>query len=120
MKERADNLERDFDRLLSAYRDACQAPEPSPEFIPMLWARIENGRSWTTQVWKWANGFVAAAAAASLFLVLLQMLPRHSSDFYGATYLETLADHDDDQALGEVARVTVPAAEGPGQELPKR
>ncbi|MBI5083956.1 MAG: hypothetical protein HZB13_05090 [Acidobacteria bacterium] len=120
MKEQADNLERDFEGLLSAYREACPVPEATPEFMPGLWARIESGQGWTKQVWKWANGFMAAAAAASLFLVMLQMVPRHGSDFYGATYLETLADQDDDQALGEVARVTVPAEEGPEQGSQQR
>jgi hypothetical protein len=51
--------------------------------------------------------------------VMLQMLPRHSSDFYAGTYVETLADHDDDQAIGELARVSMPD-QPRNQEMPQR
>jgi hypothetical protein len=119
MKASQDFNQHDLDRLFAEYREACDVPEPSVNFMPALWERIDAGQSWTKHVWKWANGFVAAAAAASLFLVMLQMLPRHSSDFYAATYVETLADHDDDQAIGELARVSVPD-QPRTQEMPQR
>lgn len=109
--------EAELDRLLTAYREACPAPEASVNFMPHLWERIDGSQNWTRQVWKWANGMVAAAAAASLFFVMLQLLPRHTPDFYGATYLETLADqHDDDEALENVAMSSVK----PPQELPAK
>ncbi len=68
------NLDQELDRLLAAYREACEAPEPSAEFMPRLWARIEaSEQGWTERLWKWANGLAAAAAVASVLLVALQM-----------------------------------------------
>lgn len=107
----------ELSRLLAAYRDACPAPEAKADFMPRLWERIDGSQNWTRQLWKWANGMMAAAAAASLFFVMLQLLPKHSLEFYGATYLETLANqHDDDEALESVAVLNLKAP----QELPAK
>ena len=107
----------ELDQLLAAYREACPTPEANPDFMPRLWERIDGTQSWSRQVWKWANGMVAAAAAASLFFVMLQLLPKHSPDFYGATYLEALADQrDNDDALETVAALN----QKPPQELPSK
>ncbi len=102
------NHEKEFDQLLASYREACEAPEASADFMPRLWERIESRQSWWSgQAWKWANSLVAAAAMASLFFVMLQMLPRTSGVFTSATYLETLADaHDDADAMGDMALAT--------------
>jgi len=117
MNESWERNDEELDRLLAAYREACAPPEPQPDFMPRLWERIDGSRNWTRQIWKWANGMVAAAAAASLFFVMLQLLPQRSADFYGATYLEALADqHDDDEALENVALLNVKASE----ELPAK
>lgn len=103
----------ELDQLLTAYREVCPVPEANADFMPRLWERIDASQHWTRQIWKWTNGMVAAAAAASLFFVMLQLLPRHSPDFYGATYLETLADqHDDDETLENVAVLNLKAPEG--------
>lgn len=102
-----------LDALFARYREACPDVEPSADFMPRLWERIEGRQSWGTQVWKWANGFVAAAAAASLFFVMLQMLPGRASDFYTSTYVEALADeHDNDQVLGEFAMTASHSRQG--------
>lgn len=85
------NLDQELDRLLAAYREACETPEPSAEFMPRLWARIDAAQQgWTERLWRWANGLAAAAAAASVLLVALQMASRPAPDFYSATYVETL------------------------------
>lgn len=117
MNESLERNEAELDRLLAAYREACPAPEAKSDFMPRLWERIEGGQYWTRYVWKWANGMVAAAVAASLFFVMLQLVPKHSPEFYGATYLETLADqHDDDQVLENVALLKASAP----RELPAK
>lgn len=84
------HLEQELDRLLAAYREACEAPEPGADFMPRLWARIESTQSWTERLWKWANGLAVAAAAASVLLVVYQVSSRPRVDFYSATYVETL------------------------------
>ncbi len=84
------NLDQELSRLLEAYRDCCEAPEPGADFMPRLWARIEATQSWTERLWKWANGLAVAAAAASVLLVALQLGSGSKADFYAGTYVETL------------------------------
>ena len=116
-ERRSAEIDAELDQLLAAYREACPVPEPKADFMPSLWERIDGRQNWTSQIWKWTNGMVAAAAAASLFFVMLQLLPKHSPEFYGATYLETLADqHDDDEVLDNVAVLNLRAP----QELPSK
>lgn len=102
--------EAKLDRLLAAYRDACPVPEASPNFMPQLWERIDASQSWTRQVWKWANSLTVAAALASLFFVMLQMMPHTAGVFASATYLETLADQHDSDVLAELAVASTPAS----------
>lgn len=82
-----------LDRLLAAYRSACPDVDPSPEFMPVLWRRIEERRSAVTLFRRWARGFATVAAAACVLLGLLLSVPQpHESPFYSATYLDTLAE----------------------------
>lgn len=112
------NLDQELDRLLAAYREACEPPEPSADFMPRLWARIEAApQGWAERLWKWANGLAAAAAAASVLLVALQMFSRPAPDFYSATYVETLlAQTDAELAPAELAGVPAPPAPGEHSE----
>ncbi|MFZ5926570.1 MAG: hypothetical protein ACOYX1_03885 [Acidobacteriota bacterium] len=110
-------LEQELDRLFAAYRDACEAPEPAPDFVPRLWARIEATQSWPERFWMWANRLALAAAAASVMLVVYQVSTQPRVDFYTATYVETLmAQTDAELAPVELAGVAVePPVEQPQQ-----
>jgi len=99
MKEQFDARDpRQFDARLdewfSAYRDACPQPEPSADFMPRLWARIENRQQFQTVVaWRrWAEAFLSLAAAASLLIVLLQGAPQSTPVYYHSTYLDQLSE----------------------------
>jgi hypothetical protein len=74
--------------LFAAYREACPDPEPSQDFMPQLWRKIEARRSFAYGVKRLAQGFIAAAAVASLVMgaYLVQPQPRTPP-----TYLELLA-----------------------------
>jgi hypothetical protein len=85
------NLELELDSLMAAYRDACQAPEATPEFMPKLWARIDARQSSFGFLKRWTEGFVAVAAAACLMVFLLQVAPDDGkAAVYQSTYLEAL------------------------------
>ena len=100
MNDRNTPGEDNLRELWDSYRDASAPPEPSPDFMPRLWERIEGRVSWTAQVWRWANSFVAAAALASFFLVALQFLPDSWGGFYQSTYVEMLdEEHGDEQVV---------------------
>lgn len=86
------NLNDRLDSLLAAYRRACPDPQASPDFMPRLWQRIEERRTSTYDLRKWAQAFVTAAMAICLLLgILLTTASQQQSVFYGSTYLEALA-----------------------------
>jgi hypothetical protein len=80
--------------LFRAYREACPAPEPSPEFMPKLWSRIEARQTFTFSFRRMANAFLTAAIAASLALGVYTALPHGASPNPSsyASYVEALAD----------------------------
>jgi len=120
MQSPEDRSNQQLDQLFASYREACGEPEVPADFMPKLWDRIDSAPHWTKQIWKWANGLVMAAAAASLFFVMLQMMPKHQAMVYSATYLEALADHADDEVLRDVAVARRPSEDRPRQEMPAK
>jgi hypothetical protein len=74
--------------LFAAYREACPDPDPSPEFMPMLWQRIDAGRSFSYSLKRLAQGFITAAAAAALIMGVYLVRPDSRPS---PTYLELLA-----------------------------
>ncbi|HLI85471.1 MAG TPA: hypothetical protein VKV17_16265 [Bryobacteraceae bacterium] len=84
----------DLDALFRAYREACRAPEPSPDFMPKLWSRIEARQTFTFSFRRMANAFLTAAMAASLALGVYTSLPHRTATNPSnyASYVEALAD----------------------------
>ncbi|HWB84847.1 MAG TPA: hypothetical protein VG675_11950 [Bryobacteraceae bacterium] len=81
-----------LDALLRAYRDACPAPEPSPNFMPHLWQRIESRQSFTFSFRRMANAFVTAALVLSVALGAYMSLHHTNPTYYSQSYIEALAD----------------------------
>ena len=86
------NAEERLDALFRAYRDACPTPEPSANFMPNLWQRIESRQGFTFSFQRMANAFVTAAVALSIVLGVYMSMPRSNSSYYSQSYLEALAD----------------------------
>lgn len=82
--------DEELDALLQAYRDACPAPEPGPNFMPQVWQRIEARQRYSFFLGRVASVFVTAAVAASLAMAAYLYFPRHSSAFYSESYVEAL------------------------------
>lgn len=85
-----------LNQLFAAYRDACPDPEPSSDFMPRLWARIE-GRRQTQEVFawrRWAQAFLSLAAVACLLIVVLQVVPPSTSAYFRSTYIDQLSEDD--------------------------
>jgi len=89
-------LETRLDECFSAYREACPDPEPSADFMPRLWARIDSRQQQqAAAAWRrWTEAFLSLAAAASLFIVLMQVLPQSTPAYYHSTYLEQLSEDE--------------------------
>lgn len=78
--------------LFAAYRDALPDPEPSVNFTPQLWEKIEARQVYASSVRRLARAIITAAAAASLLMGIYSTAPRtQRSVFYNNTYLELLA-----------------------------
>jgi hypothetical protein len=84
-------LESELDALFAAYREACAAPEPSPDFMPRLWERIEARRSVSYSFTRLTQAFVTAAAAICLLLTILQTTLKTQPVVLTQSYAETLA-----------------------------
>jgi hypothetical protein len=91
MQTRGKDEER-LDALFRAYADACPTPEPSPNFMPALWGRIESRQSFTFSFQRMANAFVTAAVALTIALGVYMYIPHASDNPYPQTYIEALAD----------------------------
>ena len=82
--------EERLDALFRAFRD-CPTPEPSVNFMPALWAKIESRQRFTFSVRRMAGAFVTAALAVSLALGVYLAIP-HANPYYAQTYVETLEE----------------------------
>lgn len=80
--------EQQLDALFAAYREACPDPDPSPDFMPLLWQRIDSNRSFRYSLKRLAQGFITAAAAAALIMGISLVAPDSRPS---PTYLELLA-----------------------------
>jgi hypothetical protein len=101
----SDNEE--LDALFHAFRDACPAPEASPNFMPELWRKIEAHQTVAFSFGRMARAFVTAALAASLALGIYLALPS-SSSYFSQSYVEALAsDRGDTPDAYEAIRYEV-------------
>jgi hypothetical protein len=84
------NGDQQLDALFRAYREACPNPEPSVNFMPELWQRIESRQTFTFSFKRMANALVTTAVALSIALGVYMSM--HSSNpNYSDSYLEALA-----------------------------
>ncbi len=100
---------RELDALFRAYRAAFPDPDPSANFMPELWQRIEERQRSVFFLGRWARAFVTAAAVLSLAMAAYLYIPHgHSSLFSAESYVEVLAGHSQDNteladaAVGEL------------------
>lgn len=85
------NDDERLDALFQAYRRACPTPEPSANFMPNLWRRIEARQTFTFSFRRMANAFVTAAVAMTMALVAYMAVHRPPSTA-PLSYLEVLAE----------------------------
>jgi len=74
-----------------AFRD-CPTPEPSVNFMPTLWARIESRQRFAFSFRRMAGAFITAALALSVALGIYLALPQSNQAYYSQTYIEATAN----------------------------
>jgi hypothetical protein len=96
-----DRMDQELNSLFAAYREAVPDPEPSADFMPRLWSRIEAKRSFVFRLRRMSQVAVTAALAACLVGgVLILPFTQHTNQLAG-TYVDVLADaHADDTIAG--------------------
>jgi len=84
------NHDEKLDALFRAFA-ACPTPEPSANFMPTLWQKIEARQTFTFSFRRMANTFAAAAVAMTLALSVYMYIPR-SNPTPNQTYMDVLAE----------------------------
>jgi len=92
-----DHMEKRLDALWAEYREACPDPEPSAQFTPQLWQRIEasrNARASSLLFRRWAEVWLVATVALAIVMGAF-LIPRlQNPPAYQATYIDVLAAAD--------------------------
>jgi hypothetical protein len=86
--------ERSLDELFEQYRMACPDVDAGPNFMPLLWQKIESRHSfWFTFV-RFGRGALTASAALCLLLVVLNLssTPQVMASYPDAILAETSAE----------------------------
>ena len=84
-----------LDELFQAYRDSCPDVEPSPNFMPTLWQRIESRKQNFWDVFpRLARTLATVCAALCLVLLALNVASSSERRTPVPTYTDALlADH---------------------------
>jgi hypothetical protein len=101
------NLNSGLDNLFRAYRSACPDPDPSVNFMPELWAKIETRQASTTIFNRLAKGLVTAALGASVIMGLISASYNQPIIANDGSYMQVLAaDHVSDLEPFQVERIS--------------
>ncbi len=96
-----------LDDLFHAYREACPDPEPSVNFMPEMWAKIEAREASSTIFNRVAKALVTAALGASVVMGLLSASYNQPAPLYEGSYIQALAaDHVSDLEPLQVERIS--------------
>ncbi len=83
-----------LDALFEEYRAACPAPDPSPDFMPSVWQKIEARQSFWYVFQRSGRTAITASAALCLLLLLLNLVSAPGAHNVLPSYADALmADH---------------------------
>jgi hypothetical protein len=90
------NDDRELDDVFQRYRTSCPEVEGSASFMPKLWEKIENRRSFWFAFQGLARAAMTASTALCLLLLILNLMAARQSHLL--TYADALAaDHTAEQ-----------------------
>lgn len=93
--------------LFHAYREVCADPEPSVNFMPAMWAKIEAREASGTVFSRVAKALVTAALGASVVMGLLSASYSQPAPTFEGTYVQALAaDHLSEMEPLQVERIS--------------
>ena len=88
------NDESGLDGLFRRYRQSCPDVEPSPNFMPALWQKIEARHSFSFLFRTLGRSFVTVSAALCLLLLVLNLVvtPQMGIGYTDALMAESSAE----------------------------
>lgn len=105
-------FESNHDRLaavLAAYREACPDPEPDPNFMPLLWQKIEARQTFAQSIQRIARAFVTVAVAICVLMTVVLVSARSPhSVFNSGSYVEMLAAEQAPEGMEELGHIDTP------------
>jgi hypothetical protein len=95
-----DRMDDKLDALWAEYRESLPDPEPSSNFMPHLWKKIETRRVETTSVFRRLAQICVMATLALTLLMSVVLIPQLQNEVaYNLNYVDVLADqHANDYA----------------------
>ena len=111
------NDDSGLNNLFERYRSACPEPEPSANFMPGVWRRIESRRSFRLVFQQLARPLMAGSAALVVLLLILNIVSSESPRFAPPTYVDALlAEHTAEKTYYTEAIRSTPHTEEPGAD----
>jgi hypothetical protein len=107
------NDDSGLNNLFERYRSACPEVEPSANFMPTIWRRIESRRSFRLVFERLARPLMAGTAALLLLLAILTFVSSQQTRLTAPSYVDALlAEHTAEKTYyTEAIRGTTPTAE---------
>jgi hypothetical protein len=87
-----DQWNNQVESLFASYKALVPDPEPSANFMPELWRRIDARRSLVFRVKRLTQLFVAAAAAICIAFATFEAAPRSERPAINGNYVDMLAE----------------------------
>jgi hypothetical protein len=97
-----------LDALWARYRDSCPDPEPTAQFMPGLWQRIDARRAASASIFRRLSQICVMATVVLILLMAAVLIPRLQDVLVSsATYVDVLlADNGGDYtellAMGDI------------------
>ncbi len=86
-----DQFNDELNALLAKYKAAVPDPDPSANFMPELWRKIEARQSLLLRIRKLTQVFVGAAAAVCLLFAMIEVVPGVTGREVRGNYVDVLA-----------------------------
>lgn len=87
-----DRWNNELEHLFSRYKALVPDPEPSANFMPELWSRIDSRQNLVFRVRRLTQVFVAAAAAICIVFATYMAVPRSDNSVLNGNYVDVLAE----------------------------
>ena len=94
-----DRWNNELEQLFSRYRALVQDPEPSANFMPELWSKIDSRQNLVARIRRLTQVFVAAAAAICLVFATYMAVPRPAKSVLNGNYVDILAESHPAESL---------------------